>query len=228
MVASVFAMGVTMVSAVPQEGTLAVDTQASQPSAAASTQSDGAKGGYITGINITGTTQTCNWQGYYGNVSGNIVLRDSGSNTMYEWASVDNPLGEVYATRASAIPVWASIAVAGAGQITSEDNLIPDAANDEVADTFIVRTITAFDVGTVPISANAPRAWTYKDGSSQTTDFEEIMLYDTANVIYATILEQNMDGFKSDNTTYDYQMIVPEDNCGNDVATSYYFYAELE
>jgi hypothetical protein len=63
-----------------------------------------------------------------------------------------------------------------------------------------------------------------KQAVSESAVFQEVLLTDNANIVYATLLEDNSIGF--DNGRYDFQMIVPEDDTIT-TPTTYYFYAEI-
>jgi hypothetical protein len=67
----------------------------------------------------------------------------------------------------------------------------------------------------------------YNPQGQQNTEFYEVLLADGAsNIIYTSLLQQNMIGFNSN--AYDFQMIVGEDGHDGDTSTStYYFYAEI-
>jgi hypothetical protein len=66
--------------------------------------------GNITSLNIHSWTLTRTWAGFYGNISGTIVLSDANNNTMYDWNDA-SPNGRVYASRDSAV-TWSAIACA--------------------------------------------------------------------------------------------------------------------
>ena len=70
-----------------------------------------AQAGNVTALNINHTRVTEAWQGYYGNVSGTVVLDDANNNSMYDWA-IAIPSGEVFATRNSGSVTWSNIACA--------------------------------------------------------------------------------------------------------------------
>ena len=48
-----------------------------------------AQGGNVTWLGVDSTKTSAVWQGYFGNVSGGIVLEDGGGNVMYDWNVVD-------------------------------------------------------------------------------------------------------------------------------------------
>ena len=60
--------------------------------------------GNVTELNITSLTQTQTWQGYYGNVTGTIVLDDAENWTLYSW-NLAEPQGEIYASNSSTV-IW--------------------------------------------------------------------------------------------------------------------------
>jgi hypothetical protein len=53
--------------------------------------------GNISQLTISGFSVTQSWQGYYGEVTGTIMLADASDNVMYNW-SVAQPSGEIYAS----------------------------------------------------------------------------------------------------------------------------------
>ncbi|RLE39872.1 hypothetical protein DRJ16_07730 [Candidatus Woesearchaeota archaeon] len=106
-------------------------------------------------------------------------------------------------------------------------------ANDNITATFNTTenaTHVGFFVATVNITNDTcPTLNTYVDNSTQDVDFEEVALWEAngGNVVYATVLETNADGF--DESNYDFQMIVPENGgAGWSYATAYYIYIEID
>jgi len=53
--------------------------------------------GNVTELTIFSYSITQAWQGYFGNVTGSIILADNNDNIMYNW-SVASPQGEIYAS----------------------------------------------------------------------------------------------------------------------------------
>ena len=76
---------------------------------------------------------------------------------------------------------------------------------------------------------------TFVNATSQnitnTSLFDEVLLYDnnTDNLVYVTLMEVDEYSFRNDSSTYDYQMILPENGTIGiaATATAYYFYVEL-
>src|SRR3990167_8342051 len=55
-----------------------------------------AEAGNVTSLRIMNERATEAWQGYFGNITGNITLEDVNDNLFYSW-QIANPTGEVYA-----------------------------------------------------------------------------------------------------------------------------------
>jgi hypothetical protein len=111
---------------------------------------------------------------------------------------------------------------------------------DNITATFALRNHSSITIGSVVIGKDeCYSVHTYIESSAQsytdsdTGNFTELILYDGAynssngNVVYATPMEDDKTGYRSD-STYDFQMIVPEDgSVGFSSSTAYYFYVEL-
>ena len=64
-------------------------------------------------------------------------------------------------------------------------------------------------------------------GSGFDNVFEEVLLSDGTNTVFAALLEEDMSGF--DGSSHDFQMMVLENGHGTDTDTTpYFFYIELE
>ena len=180
-----------------------------------------AAGGNITNINITGFTITESWHGFYGQIRANssIVLEDSAGFRMYAWA-FNASGGEIYASRSNAV-TWATIA---AQNDCTTDEALTGTGSDRTNLTFTPSANTLFNVGTVTIGAGtACTTNTYVNSAPQAATFEEVILTDTVNSVYAGLLEVDSTGF--DNGAYDFQIIVPDNRTS--VVETYYFYVEL-
>src|SRR5262245_23324497 len=67
-----------------------------------------AQAGNVTPLVVSQQVSTQAWQGYYGNVTGTIVLDDASNFTLYDW-SLPTPSGEIYAANSSTSIAWTSI-----------------------------------------------------------------------------------------------------------------------
>jgi hypothetical protein len=183
-------------------------------------------------MNLNGNTITNTWQGYFGNVTGKIVLGNSNNNTFYDWNAA-SPHGEIFATRTSSTPTWTSIRCANVTNILAEDTYLganQTADVDSVNNTFLnSSSFNQFYVGSVNINTSqncfATRMYN-ASGVKSTANFAEVLLSDTSNMIYTSIIDQATIGF--DNRTHQFEMLVGENGHGGDTATTaYYFYVEL-
>jgi hypothetical protein len=195
-------------------------------------QTTPAQAGNVSEININGTSVTQTWQGYFGNITGRIVLGDSNNNTFYDW-NLASPNGEIYATRKTSTPVWSSIACASLAQVQAEDTAIGAQAADadSVSSTFSNATVfSPFYVGVSTINQTAQdcfATYSYNSTGAQSADFAEVLLHDSADIVYTAVISQDAMGF--DGRTHDFQMLVGENGHNGDLSsTLYYFYLELE
>lgn len=198
-----------------------------------------------------GTTQA--WAGYFGNISGTIMLADNSDNVMYNW-TLSSPEGEIFASINNSIS-WDNIQCfnftatgtyqdeGGNGgttnlhgknitQIELEYNIRYDDL-DGVDETFYLSglgTHNTFYVNSKEFGEGECRNTRINDwtGLGQDDNFEEVLLYEpsTASVIFGALLNEDVLGF--DNRPHDFEMIVLEDGHQTDTeVTIYYFYAVM-
>ncbi|MBU1974941.1 MAG: hypothetical protein KKG59_00900 [Nanoarchaeota archaeon] len=191
-----------------------------------------AEAGNVTELEINGTQLTKAWQGFFGNITGNITLEDSSGHQMYDWTMGDAQ-GEVYASRNNAI-TWADVNCSTTETVVAEETAMgmTDTDNDNISATF--RTTDphpTFNVGTFAVNATSTcyTTHTYVSGEGQDTAFPEVMLNDSSGrVVWVTLINESTTGF--DGVTHDFQMLVPEDghtDAQADIRTQYYFWVEL-
>ena len=194
--------------------------------------------GNVTELNINANTVTRFWQGYYGNISGTIVLGNAGGVNLYQWAAA-NPQGEIYATKNSTPINWTNVGCANESQILNEDAWMGATVNnsDSANHTFAKTNHPSFFTANTLISGCRS---TSVNGTGASDIFWEALLVDNGTssadmtddiFIYTTIIDQNRLGF--DIKTHDFQMLVGEPGSGseewpNGNPTTYYFYVELE
>ncbi|RME52008.1 hypothetical protein D6783_06095 [Candidatus Woesearchaeota archaeon] len=186
-------------------------------------------GGSFTTLALNLTQQTPRWKAYVGNLTGRFVLQDANNYSIYDWntASVS---GEVYATRNNSIQ-WSAIRCANATEIAAEEAFhnMTSTQPDTINKTFNNTVHRGFFVGSTYIANSTCSAIaTYVNGTAQApsenADFQEVLLSDTNYLVWATLLEQDAQGYN--NQPFDFQMIVPESEVKSS-PTTYYFYAEL-
>jgi hypothetical protein len=187
--------------------------------------------GNVTEINFVANTITNTWQGYYGNITGTIVLGNANNQSMYNW-NLSSPSGQVYATRTSSVPIWASVVCANQVNVTAEDTALGvnvSVDQDSVNKTFLNTTsFNTFYVGAKNINTtqNCRAVNLFNGTAAPSSNFQEVLLNDGTNMIYTALISQDANGF--DNRTHDFQMLVGENGHNADTtATPYYFYLEL-
>jgi hypothetical protein len=188
-----------------------------------------AQGGNVTEIRIDALTVTKTWQGYFGNITGNIHLDDASNNSFYIWGNATGVSGEVYASRNSTIN-WASVNCTNATQRSSENAYLGVAGvdGDSVTNTFNSTYHPTFIVGLQTIqnstcfSTNA-----FVNGTSQNSSFYQILLSDQYNnTVYTTLIENDKHAYNG--RVSDFQLMVGEnEHDGNLGPTAYYFFVEL-
>ncbi|MEK6947047.1 MAG: hypothetical protein AABX32_05570 [Nanoarchaeota archaeon] len=206
-----------------------ISNETKQPSAARMINTTG---GSITTVVLNATTQNPRWKAYVGNVTGALTLDDANDNTIFDW-TLTNVIGEIYATRTSGNINWSGANCSNSTHISNEEFALNHTNRDDnITKTFNAQIHNGFYVGSRQILPNTCfSVHTYVNSTSQSTKFEETILYDgtntsNGNIIYATPLEQDAYGF--DNATYDFQMILPEVGLAAWASsTPYYFYVEL-
>lgn len=187
-------------------------------------------GGTFTTLVLNLTQQTPRWKAYVGNVTGAFTLSDASSQTIYEWGEDVSTGGEVYVSRYND-PQWANIRCAQAGLITTEQSFLNISATsvDSIDNTFNESVHKEFWIGNKKMpQSNCPAIATYVNSAPQASgvnaDFQEILLDDTSYLVYAGLIDQDTSGY--DNSNYDFQLIVPEDEYAS-TPTTYYFWVEL-
>jgi len=208
--------------------------------------------GNVTEFNTNGSTITRTWQGYFGNITGMIVLGDSNNNTLYDWY-LASPQGEIYAVRNPTVPDWYNVRCSSTAEMQAEDLALgvnESIDEDSVNNTFVVGgapdqinrfgagelTYPLFYVSNVTITADScPLAVMYNSSYMPSPYFKEVLLSDqgVAPIIYTAIIAHTLNPFAEsdgfDQRTHDFEMIVGENGHGTDTVTStYYFYLELE
>ena len=210
-------------------GTVAQVSSSNGPSAG-TPANHSAIAGNVTELTISGNSITQSWQGYFGNISGAIQLSDASGNPMYNW-SLASPQGEVFASTSNSVS-WESIECFNwtANGTALETSYNINDSVDGVNETFsVANNHVEFTVGTITLDANTCMSADIFDstGASVNGNFEEVLLSDTTNTVFASLLEEDLSGFN--NISHDFQMLVLEDGHSGDTNTeTYFFYIELE
>jgi len=194
--------------------------------------------GNLTEITISGVSPTKSWQGFFGNVSGTLILEDSSGFRFYDWA-VAEPQGEVFASVNNTI-TWTSVECApieDVGYRTEWHDFygMLDTDYDDLSDTYNETNHGMFQVGFENITG-CRTTYTFQNNASQAENFPAVLLTsdDNTTLIFTAILEDNTSGVRDslagyDGGLYDFQLLVAENGqLGNTVTTRYYFWIEIE
>ncbi|MBN2368111.1 hypothetical protein JXC34_03755 [Candidatus Woesearchaeota archaeon] len=188
-------------------------------------------GGTFTTMIISGVTQNLRWKAYAGNVTGVLTLDDSGDYSIYQWELADFE-GMVYASRNDSI-AWDNIECASPYNITVEETEMNHTTtkSDSINNTFAYRTHKEFYVGSKIIeNSTCQSTFTWVNDTAQTPSenatFQEILLHDGTNLVYATTIDNDELGFNTNE--YDFQMILAEKGVAGYPNTRYYFYIEVQ
>jgi hypothetical protein len=206
-----------------------------------------AEAGNVTSLRIINERATEAWQGYFGNVSGNITLEDSSDNLFFSW-QLANPTGEVYASNSSTTPSWASVYCINVSQngsvLTRPDGSVSSINGSQIElsyginatdldglnETFTTFWSGTFRTGTITFDSTdgCSRANPYSAGGSNAI-WDEVLLSDNQTLIFVSIIEENQASYKASSEPADFQMLVLENgHVGSETTTTpYYFYVEL-
>jgi len=179
-----------------------------------------AQAGNTTNLQVDQNLITGIWQGFFGNVSGNIVLQDSSQNNFYDWTYATLS-GEVLATRAGSVS-WSAVNCSNSTYWEAEETalFIEGTDIDGVNETYSGTGHTAFDLSG-ETKSSCPSTQAYTSGGSGL--FWNVMLQDGTNTVYAALI--NADSTAFDGTEVDFELLVPvNENTG---ASTYNFYVEL-
>lgn len=191
-------------------------------------------GGTFTTMVLSVTQQNYAWKAYIGNITATLTLDDSNGKTIYDWSLNQASLsGELYASRSGSL-LWTGLECANGTTISSEESAvnINSGDTDSINNTFnYTKHPTLVVAGTTITNSTCRALYTYYNGSVQSNNessyFPEIIVQNTGgDMIYVTELEQDSTSYVNDSITYDFQMLVPDDDTASQI-TTYYFYAEI-
>jgi hypothetical protein len=221
----VFGVGTTMAFAAPTGASYRILNSTRGTEAVASQLP--AQAGNVTEVNFNQTSITGVWQGYFGNVSGKIVLANAQNLSMYEWNSTAST-GQVYATR-TAVSAWTGVNCTNVTNMEAEQTAlsISTAWQDSVNKTFDGKDHPTLTVAGRTFGSNDCFSTNVFDETGGTGgNYYELLINAGPTVnqtIYTAIIDKAETGF--DNRLHDFEMIVPVDTAQS--ITNYYFYVEL-
>ena len=201
-------------------------------------------GGVIYTITMNSIEQNQRWKAYVGNVSGTLVLDDADGVSIFEW-DLGTVSGEVYASRDNSVNFtgincsWAhSDDITNRTAEENENAVLSHTRLDNISATFSTKDHNIMQVGDITIGADeCYSVHPYINDSTNTFNlYDEVILFDSADItegsiVYASRVENDIHGYRGDqdNTTYDFQMLLPDNGAAGATSTiGYYFYVELE
>src|SRR3989344_3188206 len=153
-----------------------------------------AQAGNSTELLVNGNRVTKFWQGYYGNVTGNIMLGTADGSNLYTWGA-GLVTGEIYASRNNSRINWTSVGCANTTQVQNEDTFLdanPLFSRDSVNQTFNFTTHPSFEIGgrvvvgcrSTPVNGDPGSAsdfWNVflTDNGTSVTTIDDITIYST-------------------------------------------------
>lgn len=175
-----------------------------------------AEGGNVTEVNVTSTGSTDKWQGFYGNVSGNLALGD-GATVFFNWTGAS--FSAIFASPGSTVD-WGSVSgIAGAPAMNGKDTDygFTNTDSDSITNTFGGASCTA---GTYLAAADGATPY----NSTTAGIWETCIGEDSGGALDDTVFGTNIaSGDSFAGTEVDYQLLVPV-IAAND---NYYFYLEV-
>jgi hypothetical protein len=191
-------------------------------------QSASAQGGNVTEINIAALTITKSWQGYYGNITGQIALQDGNNNTFYNW-SLTSMSGRVYATRNGSVSWTTFVNCTNTTARTTEQTYLGQAASDSdsITNTFTGTSHPGFTIASNTIQADTCfSTHGYVANNSQSANYTMLLLESRDDIIYTAIMNKSVVGF--DGRQHDFELLVGEnEHVGSIGVTPYYFFTEF-
>jgi hypothetical protein len=173
------------------------------------------EGGNVTFIDTYSKQITSNWAGFFGNISGAIVLQDSSSNTFFQWTITNFNDSVVYAA-SGAISNWG-----GANIVPANNTVVPGYISSAGLDNFTETFDSTGDFNSSSLNKGlVPYTATLNGGSGLRT----YALYadNEGENIWAGVVKDDTTSFKGGSETVDYQILVPAQ-----ALTTYSFYLEL-
>ncbi len=185
-------------------------------------------GGNITQVNFTINSTTLHWQAFYGTISAGLRLASSGG-TVKSW-TVSSVRGMVYVSQSANVDFSSlnstSVSLAN---VDSAFSFLTD-ADDSAANTGTNSANSAFNVSQYQVAVNSRPLITTRNGAGAEA-WKQVVLNDgnTSNMsryVFAAFI--NASGTAYDNSSAQYQVIVPENAAGDNTPTTYYFYGEIQ
>ena len=188
----------------------------SETGTATSSSSLNADGGNVTYVDVSSNVITSRWAGFYGNVSGNLLLADASANNFYQW-TVGSMDGAVVYAASGSVSDWSSTNIVPLTNANAPA-WVQGAATDNFTNTF--SATESFSSSSLTI-ASTPYVTTY-NSTGVAGNLKTYALYATAETahVWAGKVVDDANGFNGNSV--DYQILLPAQT-----GTTYNFYLEL-
>jgi len=181
-----------------------VYTAASQPALNQSNVT--VQGGNITWLDIDGDQGTSIWQGFFGTVTGGIVLEDASGSNMYDWNLVKAE-GEILATR-YIVSDWSKVNCTNQTEIYQEEERlnIANSSSQGINDTFLNTTHPSFEIAG-RLMTGCRSTLTDNSTNPKVVFWNVLLNANSTTTIYTAIMQDDTIGFNG--TAVDFQLMVP-------------------
>jgi hypothetical protein len=173
------------------------------------------EGGNVSETNISGNAITAKWAGFYGFISGGVLLSDASANKFYEW-TVSNLSNSVIFAANGSITDWNLIAMDSA---YAPAGIISGGMDDF---NFTFTQTATFSSTSIAAVSNTPFATTFQNGVMGALRTYALLTPDNTVNIWAGVAIMNTTSFKTGEKV-DYQILAPAKGSG----TVYHFYLDL-
>jgi len=220
LVISVIALAVVIAQPQGATTTRGTSTRGSNPTV----DSELAEDGNITDLNIDAASITDIWQGFYGNVTGGIVLENAAGTNFYNW-SLASISGEIFAVR-SLVADWSVINCSNSTYWETEEATLNIAAadSDGINETYADTAHPTFTVGATSTLTGCPSTRPNDDTEQASLFWNVLLNVNSTTTVYTAIISANSNDY--DGGTSDYELLVPVDKATG--FATYFFYAELD
>jgi hypothetical protein len=190
---------------------------------------DYAQGSNVSQVSLDTSLLTDSWQGFYGKITPEILLRGENQTLFYKWNS-SLSRGQIFASRSNEVN-WNTINCTSANGVSVENDYLDKNINesDSVTKTFSVTNHPQFVVGAVLLKSCASTR-TNEFGGDRSNVFWNVLLSDNngeGNIVYTGFVNASSSSFNNEGT--DFQLLVGENGKeGAATTTPYYFYLELD
>jgi len=176
------------------------------------------EGGNVTELNLSSNISTEKWAGYYGNVTGQIVLAPNNADMFYTWTWTSAEGGEVCAVAAASGFDWSAVAAAAAGDV---DTVWGFATGETDSSTSTMTGTCTMDVAGTSVPTACTTMPVSGLESTVITDGAAVVKSDIAFCVNITAGSTLFNG-----GTGDYELLTAADEVAGNMET-HYFWLEL-